>query len=86
MTALADQARQFAEHAVDGAFGVLERRIEWRRAHAHRLALEAQFMVEHLPRWRFLARARWRAQARVWQGRAWAEDQELARECGVGSP
>lgn len=85
-----DEARDFAasviQRAIDGVIGLIERRIDWRRAHAHLLALEAQYMVDHLPRWRWLAILRWRAQHRKWAGRAWAADHQLACACSLRKP
>lgn len=91
---LRSDARQFAEDAMqratDGFFGLIERRIEWRREHPHLLALEAERMVYLLERQRSFVAFRkwrlvdWRARHRKWAARAWAADQQLAAKCGLG--
>ena len=73
--------------AVAGLFGLIENRIEWRRANAHLLALEAERMIYLLRTepgrvafrgWRIRT---WKARYRKHQARAWAADGRLAHEC-----
>ncbi len=81
------QAEAFYTEAVRGAFGLIERRIEWRRANAELLALEAHRMADLLndePRFVAFRKARvrtWRNRYRKHAARAWAQDQILAAAC-----
>jgi|JI10StandDraft_1071094.scaffolds.fasta_scaffold166050_5 hypothetical protein len=93
MASMRQQAREFAEDAVseaiDGLAGLIEHRIEWRRANAHVLALEAERMVYLLRTdpgrvWFRKARiATWRKMHRKHAARAWAADQALAAACRI---
>lgn len=93
---LRSEARQFAEEAVrrgiDGLAGLIEHRIEWRRANAHVLALTAARMVFLLrtdPGYVALRKVRiaaWRKAHRKHAARAWAADQALAAVCRVSTP
>lgn len=87
------QARKAAasvyRETLEGLFGLIERRIEWRRANAPLLALEAKHMVELLEdapgfipfrRWRL---ADWRNRWRRHEARARAADELLAAACGL---
>lgn len=88
---LRQEAREFAEDAytkaLDGLFQLIENRIEWRRANAHLLALEAERMVVLLKRapspvaFRKLKIRIWSARARKHAARAWANDHALAEAC-----
>lgn len=90
---LRDQARKEAEtiyrEAIKGLFGLIERRIDWRRAHAPLLALEAKRMVFLLrtdPGVVVLRKARinhWRRVERKHAARAWAADKLEACACGL---
>lgn len=85
------QAREMAaaayETAVAGLFGLIENRIEWRRANAHLLALEAERMIYLLRTepgrvaFRRLRIRIWKARYRKHQARAWAADAHLAHAC-----
>lgn len=89
------EARAFAEDAVrsgiDGLAGLIENRIEWRRANAHVLALEAERMVyllEHDPGRVWFRKARiatWRKAHRKHAARAWAADHALAAACRIST-
>jgi hypothetical protein len=90
---LRDQARQQAEdiyrEALKGLFRLIEDRIEWRRANAALLALEAGRMIHLLrtdPGRVAMRRARiaiWRRIERKHKARAWAADQAEACACGI---
>jgi hypothetical protein len=81
-------AREMAEdiyrETIRGMFGLIVNRIEWRRANAHLLALEAERMVYLLAHDQgFVAfrRARlnhWRRVERKHSARAWASDRVLS--------
>jgi len=87
------EAREFADaavkQAIDGLFGLIERRIEWRRAHPHRLALEhgrMVYLLQREPGFVPFRKARIRRHRRLEMkhaSRAWAVDHELASRCGV---
>ncbi len=93
-----DEARSVAEglytEAVRGLFGLIERRIEWRRANAQLLALEAERMVQSLrnraayPRvaFRNVKIWIWQARYRKHAARAYAENRMLSIACGVCPP
>jgi len=88
---LRTQARSLAEdayrEALAGMFGLIERRIEWRWAHAPLLALEAERMVwllERAPGHTPFRRARiktWTRRHRRHSARAWATSRATAAAC-----
>ncbi len=84
-----EQAEALYKQAVQGLFGLIERRIEWRRANAHLLALEAERMVvlltsapERIP-FRKLKIRFWRWKQRKHGARAWAADRAVAMACRI---
>lgn len=77
-------ARTFVEGVAAAALGLVERRIEWRRANAHELELEARRMVHLLETdpnrvpfraWRV---GHWRRVERKHAARAWAANEAKA--------
>ena len=79
-------AEQAYNDALVGMFGFIARRIEWRRANAHLLALEAEKMIDLL---RAADKVSFR-RARIWTwsrryrrhaARAWASDRLTATRC-----
>lgn len=90
---LRDQARREAEdmyrEALKGLFRLIEDRIEWRRANASLLALEAKRMIALLRNdpgrvaFRKARIAIWRRIERKHSARAWAADQLAACACGL---
>lgn len=75
--------------AVRGLFGLIERRIEWRRANAHLLALEAERMIVLLSSdqgfvaFRKLRTAIWRMRYRKHSALSYAQNQQLAEACVI---
>jgi hypothetical protein len=90
---LRGQAKRWAEdevrQALAGLFGLVERRILWRRAHAALLAKTAERMVYLLETapgvilFRTARLAHWRHWQRIHAARAWADDQLIASACGL---
>lgn len=86
-----EQAESVYRAAVAGLFGLIERRIEWRRANAHVLALEAERMIWLLrDRTTYPRVAFRRIKIRVWQyryrkhaARAHANSKALAQACSL---
>lgn len=87
-----EQAEALYAEAVRGLFGLIEHRIEWRRANAHQLALEAERMIVLLttdPGRVFLRKLRighWRRVQRKHAARAWAADRALTVACKICPP
>lgn len=87
-----DIATDIYTRALDGIFGLVERRVEWRRANAPLLALEAREMVTLLREapgvvwFRKLRIKTWRNRWRKHQARARASNALLAEACGLEGP
>lgn len=84
-----DVAEGIYHEAMRGAFGLIERRIDWRRANPTLLSLEAEAMIAALTAdpgfvaFRKLRIAHWRRVHRKHASRALAQDAVRARACGV---
>ena len=87
-----EQAEAIYAEAIKGLFGMIERRIEWRRANAQQLALEAERMIVLLasdPRRVFFRKWRighWRRVQRKHAARAWATNRMLTMACRICPP
>lgn len=77
-------ARTFVEGVAAAALGFVERRIDWRRANAHELELEARRMVHLLERdphrvpFRNARIGHWRRRERRFAAMAWAQNEAKA--------
>lgn len=87
-----EQAESIYVDAVRGLFALIERRINWRRANAPLLALEAERMIVLLRddtgfvALRKFRIAVWRARQRKHAARAWAQNRTLAMACKICPP
>lgn len=86
------QAFAVYREAVRSVVGLILDRIEWRRANAQLLALEAERMIVLLTTdpsfvaFRQLRIGHWRRVQRKHAARAWAQDRKLAMACRICPP
>lgn len=87
-----DEAFAVYREAVRSVVGLILDRIEWRRANAQLLALEAERMIVLLttdPSFVAFRKLRidvWRARQRKHAARAWAQDRALTMACRICPP
>lgn len=85
-------AFEIYREAVRSVVGLILERIEWRRANAQLLALEAERMIEllttdpHFVAFRKWRVGHWRRVQRKHAARAWAQDRKLTMACRICPP